>query len=70
MRNARNGGVIHPHWVLPLLGQREKAISEAADVQVNNVDQDGHRLDSHQCIVESKELGESFTVCSKRRMVF
>ncbi len=69
MLNARNGGVSHPAWLLPLLGEREIRISNAPDVQVLCVDKDGDRLPAHQRLIESNELGESFVVDSHHRQI-
>jgi hypothetical protein len=69
MLNARNRGVVHPAWLLPLLGERERRISDAVDVQVLCVDKDDERLPPHQRLIESADLGESFVVDSLHRQI-
>jgi hypothetical protein len=66
--NAPNGGVWTPAWLLPLLGQREKRINSAPDVQVLCVGQDGTRLPDCQRLIESRLEG-SYTVDSQRRAI-
>lgn len=69
MLNARNGGVVHPAWLLPLLGERERRISAAPDVQVLCVDQDHCQLPPHQRLIESRLLGDSFLIDARRRQI-
>lgn len=69
MLNSKNGGVVLPTWVLPLLGQRERRISDASDVQVLCVDKDGERLPPYQRLIESEEMDESFVIDSRHRQI-
>lgn len=57
-----------PAWVLPLIGERERAIADHPDSRCLHVDRDGNRLDAGQRLIELPN-GDSFTIDAVRRAI-